>query len=69
MTFKVQKVAEELVGCVMLSPAGEYIAIPDELFQALRRFMGPTPEHRTGSLSLEFSDGGVAGIKASYKLK
>lgn len=49
---------------VMLSPQGAYIQIPVDLFDAVKDFIA---SKRTGSVRIDFRDGGFAGVEGNYK--
>lgn len=51
--------------CVIVSPDGVEIEIPKELFGALWDFLNGS--YQTGSMVIQFRNGGIAGIEAFIK--
>jgi len=51
---------------VVISPEGNQIEIPKELFGALSDFLIGNPKP-TGSVTIQFRNGGVAGLEAMIK--
>lgn len=49
---------------VIVTPSGEYIEITPEVVEAVKDFR---QNKHTGSVQIQFRDGGIAGVEASYK--
>ena len=57
MTVKVEQPAQ------MMAPNGESLTVPMSVFRALKDF---SEGHKTGSVTVEMRDGGVAGVKVMF---
>ena len=49
---------------VVLAPSGKFVSIPYDLFNAIVDFC---ESKHTGSVQIQFRDGGIAGVEAMYK--
>lgn len=58
------KSAARVTSPVILSPEGGYIEVTVELYDAVRDFV---ESKRTGSVRIDFRDGGFAQVEGNYK--
>ena len=56
---------EKVHSYLLVSPEGEEIEIPRELYGALQDFL--QKNRQTGSILIQFRNGGVAGLEAVVK--